>query len=60
MISMENLRAHASHVLGSLTSAGGAVAAWQTQLDWALRVSASIVGILVGILTIKSLLRKKG
>jgi hypothetical protein len=57
---MHNLKAHIGHVLGSVTSSAGAIAAWQTQLDWAMRVSASVVGIMVGLLTIRSLLRKKG
>lgn len=57
---MENVKAHFSQIIGSIVSGTSAVAAWQTQLDWALRVGASFVGIVVGLLTIRSLLRKKG
>ena len=56
---MNNLKAHLGHFLGTVTSSAGALTAWQTHVDWLMRVGASAVAILAGLLTIRSLLRKK-
>lgn len=56
---MNNAKLTIGQFIGTLTSGFGAVASWQTQIDWLLRVGASATAIVVGLLTIRSLLRKK-
>jgi hypothetical protein len=56
---MNQARITISQFLGAATSGVGAVASWQTQIDWLFRVGASATAILVGVMTIRSLLRKE-
>lgn len=36
----------------AVLSGGGTLAAWQEQLDWGLRVAASVVAIVAGVLSL--------
>lgn len=55
---MNQARITIGQLFGTLTSGAGAVASWQTQIDWLFRVGASATAIIVGLLTIRSLLKK--
>jgi len=58
---MSNLRSHVGEIIGSALSSGGAVTAiatWQLQVAWGVTVAAGIVGIISGVLTIRSLRKK--
>lgn len=46
-------------VLGTLAAWTGTLTAWQTHIEWFLKVGASTAAIVVSILTIRSLLRKE-
>jgi ABC-type iron transport system FetAB permease component len=58
---MTNLRSHLGEIVGSTLSSGGAVTAiatWQLQVAWSVTVSAGLIGIISGVLTIRSLLKR--
>jgi len=58
---MSNLRSHVGEIVGSAVSGTGAVtaiASWQLQVAWSVTVAAGIVGIISGVLTIRSLRKK--
>jgi hypothetical protein len=58
---MTNLRSHVGEIVGSTVSGTGAVtaiASWQLQVAWSVTVAAGIVGIISGVLTIRSLRKK--
>ena len=58
---MTNLRSHLGEIIGSTVSSGSAVTAiatWQLQVAWGVTVAAGLVGIISGLLTIRSLRRK--
>jgi hypothetical protein len=46
-------------IAGITASLGAVLTTFQTQLEWWIRVSGGILGILVAIITIYNLLRKK-
>lgn len=52
------LQAHAAEIVGTLITTGTGVTVWQVQLEWGLRILLSIVGLITGLLTIRSLLKK--
>jgi hypothetical protein len=58
---MTNLRSHLGEIIGSTLSSGGAVTAiatWQLQVAWGITVSAGLIGIISGVLTIRSLMKR--
>jgi hypothetical protein len=58
---MTNFRSHVGEIVGSAVSGTGAVtaiASWQLQVAWSVTVAAGIVGIISGVLTIRSLRKK--
>ena len=58
---MTNLRSHLGEIIGSTVSSGSAVtaiASWQLQVAWGVTVAAGLVGIISGLLTIRSLRKK--
>lgn len=58
---MSPIRSHVGEIIGATVSSGGAataIATWQAQVAWGVTVSAGLVGILAGLLTIRSILRK--
>jgi hypothetical protein len=52
------IRQHIASVLGTATSAVGAWASAIEHLDRVLSMGASVVAIITGVLTIRSILRK--
>jgi hypothetical protein len=46
-------------IAGVSASLGAVLTTFQTQLEWWIRVSGGILGILVALITIYNLLRKK-
>lgn len=46
-------------IFGSTVSGGGAVTAWQEQTQWTISVLAGLVGLIAGLLTIRSLIKKE-
>ena len=59
---MTNLREHFHEIIGAAVSGTGAitaVASWQLQVAWTVTVMAGLVGIVSGLLTIRSLIRKE-
>lgn len=46
-------------LLANLFVWAGAIAPWQAQLEWLVRVGAGIAALIVSVLTIRSLLRKE-
>ena len=58
---MSNIRSHLAEIVGSTisgTSAIAAVATWQLQIAWGVTIAAGLVGIISGLLTIRSLLKR--
>jgi hypothetical protein len=52
-------RTLAPEILGTTITSGGAITAWQVHAQWAVSITAGLVGLVAGILTIRSLLRKE-
>jgi hypothetical protein len=54
---------HSARQVGSdvlaMVSASSSIAAWQEQLDWALRITASLLAIAAGIYSIVVRYRRK-
>lgn len=46
-------------IVGTVFPILGAVTSWQEHLEWGLRIASLVVGILVGLLTLWSLIRKR-
>jgi len=46
-------------IVGTTVTGTGGVVAWQAQAQWLLSVTAALVSIVVGFLTIRSLLKKE-
>ena len=55
---MNDLRSNVTAIFGTITTSAGAVASWSEHLDRALSITASVVAIVVGLLTIRSIFRK--
>jgi hypothetical protein len=57
------MNAHSARQVGSdvlaMVSATSSIAAWQEQLDWALRIVASLLAIAAGIYSIVVRYRRK-
>lgn len=45
-------------ILGATVSTSGALTAWQVHTQWFFSVAAAIVGLVAGLLTIASLIKK--
>jgi uncharacterized membrane protein YccC len=45
-------------ILGTTVSTTGALASWQVHTQWLFSVAAAVVGLIAGLLTIRSLLKK--
>lgn len=56
---MTNLRSHINELAGCGVSLLGVVTANQEQVEWWLRCTASLVAIVAGLLTVRSLLKRK-
>ncbi len=56
---MNNLRNHIGQLFGTVLSSTSALTAWEAHVDFVFRVGASGVAIVAGLLTIRSLLRKR-
>ncbi len=56
---MTSTRLHPVADLLAVLSGSATITAWQTQLDWTLRVLAAIVAIIAGVVTIWQRLKKK-
>lgn len=48
---MHHIKAHISDIL-AIISGGSAITAWQEQLDWTLRIVASLVAIAAAVYSI--------
>lgn len=46
-------------VLGTTAPLLAVIASWQEHLEWGLRITSLVIGIAVGVFTIRSLLRRK-
>jgi len=46
-------------VVGSVAPALGFVTSMQEQVEWSLRVTSLIIGIIVGLLSLRKLLKKR-
>ena len=54
-----SLRQQLHSDLFAIISAGSGVLAWQEQLDWALRILVSVVGLVAGVITIYQRLKRR-
>ena len=45
-------------IMGATVSTTGALASWQIHTQWFFSVAAAVVGLVAGLLTIRSLLKK--
>lgn len=58
---IDRIQSHSGQIVGSAVSSGGtitAVAAWQSQLAWGVTITAGVIAIISGLLTIRSILRR--
>jgi hypothetical protein len=54
-----NIRHNLTSIFGTITSSVAASASWAERADRAFSITASIVAITVGVLTIRSILKKQ-
>lgn len=54
-----NYTRHLGSDILAVVSASSSIAAWQEQLDWALKIVASLLAIFAGIYSILSRLKKR-
>lgn len=50
---------HPIYDLLAVVSGAGAITAWQEQIDWWLRVGASVVAIIAGLAALRAQMRKR-
>jgi hypothetical protein len=58
---IDRIQSHTGQIVGSAVSSGGtitAITAWQSQLAWGVTITAGVVAIVSGLLTIRSILRR--
>lgn len=55
----QNLKSHLSEIGGTGISTIGVITAYQQEIEFWLRCGASLVAIIAGLLTIRSLIKKK-
>ena len=58
---IDRIHSHTGQIVGSAVSSGGtitAIATWQAQLAWGITITAGLVAIVSGLLTIRSILRR--
>lgn len=58
---IDRIQSHSAQIAGSAVSSGGtitAIAAWQSQLAWGVTITAGLIAIISGLLTIRSILRR--
>lgn len=53
------IKNHLTELVGATTSLLGAIAAWQEQLDWALRCAASVIAIVAGVASLYAFFRNR-
>jgi uncharacterized membrane protein HdeD (DUF308 family) len=53
------MRHHLVTAVGAIMSTAGAITAWQEQVDWGLRVAASAVAIIAGMLAIHDWIKRR-
>jgi hypothetical protein len=54
-----NPKAHIFSNVFAAVSSGFAIAAWQEQLDWSLRIAASVVAIIAGLIAIHDWFKRR-
>jgi hypothetical protein len=48
----------ANGVFGMIATAGSIMTSFQSEIEWWLRVSSLVIGIAVGLLTLRNLIKK--
>jgi hypothetical protein len=58
-MSMDHARDAAHGIVGSIAPILGLVTSMQEQVEWGLRITSLVIGIIVGLLSLRKLLKKR-